>query len=308
MDKNTCMDAYLDRYYELFALPELTDQDCVPGVYCWYFENVDAKSDFLPLYIGQSMNLWKRCLAHEKGLKRRFAELQQLLDTQEAPASEGDYTINYCGHDSLYVRVTNTLMNRSVEPPYVLKFKVIQKTEDDALTYDTLMSMERYYIHYYGSDLLGFNDPLFLEWSKRVASKRLEGKATREDWQIFLQLLARPTVDRRLIMHTVSELLEEVKLDFLLYCPYLELCNGILLEYIIKKRKVLREMARQHMNANGEITYRNGVAGVVTESCEVFEKEGVAKIYKRLNRRRRKKNGVLPFEMSFDELERRTRL
>lgn len=130
----------VERFEDLAKYNQVTKDTTFGGIYAWYFPGL-VRDSFLPLYIGQSSNVYQRCQKHHQGLDYAFRHKVQ-------PAG-GKYT--------KYYEMKHILELAGVSERPKEEFKVLCRF--DGTPVDRQLS-EYLYIYNHGANYFGFNSPL----------------------------------------------------------------------------------------------------------------------------------------------------
>lgn len=151
----------LEMFEGLAKLPDVTKADTSAGVYAWYFPECQ-KGTLIPVYIGQSKNIYNRCHHHHLNLNRLYSRPPALGEEFRPPRHFDTY-------DSL--RALLSIAGISDRPKE--RFKILEHVED--ATAEKLMEKEQFYIISYYSNIFGFNSPVPLELLFHSDREYLEG-------------------------------------------------------------------------------------------------------------------------------------
>lgn len=122
------------------SLKEIDSKDKNCGIYILYIDNL-ILDDILPIYVGQSVNLYNRRTSHRTNTKKLF-ELTKEQYNKTIPLNSGKY---------LYCKLVSMLKNNNKTLDDV-KFKVLEYCDKDKLD-----DKESYWINYFETTIYGFN-------------------------------------------------------------------------------------------------------------------------------------------------------
>lgn len=142
-------DHALEMFEGLDKLPDVTKDDTYSGVYAWYFPECQ-KDMLIPVYIGQSKNLYNRCHHHHLKLNYLYS-LPPVLGEELRPPHHFDTYDN--------MRVLLNAAGISERPKE--RFKVLERME--VVSPEELLEREQYYILDYASNVYGFNSAVPFE-------------------------------------------------------------------------------------------------------------------------------------------------
>lgn len=142
--------------------PKLGQDDKGSGIYCLYIDS-PLIIDQIPIYIGQSKNMYGRLLQHQRGLNN-ILKLNgvEITILHSRPCS---YYSCKTFFGALYNRMFDVILANGIRDPkdIALKAKVVEHCDTC-----NLQEKENYYIRKYGADAYGFNQPIVSEWLHRV--------------------------------------------------------------------------------------------------------------------------------------------
>lgn len=132
---------------EIEQKKDLSSTDKKSGIYAIYIENFDYKlmeyeKCILPIYVGQSKNIYTRMLAHKTNLNKIFEYTINEFNKNLKTKKESQYLyhkIRKCINDT----------NLTIES---IKFKVLEYCDEDKL-----LERERHYIDLYKTETFGLN-------------------------------------------------------------------------------------------------------------------------------------------------------
>lgn len=119
---------------------EIDTSDKMCGIYIMYIEGLNF-DNLIPIYIGQSVNLYNRKTSHRGSIKRLFV-LRKEEYNEQIPKNAGKY---------LYCKIVSTLKNNKKSLDDV-KFRVLEYCEKEKLD-----ERELYWISFFESSVYGFN-------------------------------------------------------------------------------------------------------------------------------------------------------
>ncbi len=122
------------------SLKEIDSKDKTSGIYILYIDNL-ILDDIIPIYVGQSVNLYNRRTSHRTNTKKLF-ELSKEQYNKTIPLNSGKY---------LYCKLVSTLKNNNKTLDDV-KFKILEYCNKDELD-----DKESYWINYFETTIYGFN-------------------------------------------------------------------------------------------------------------------------------------------------------
>lgn len=135
------------------------------GIYLIYIKDIESK-DYIPIYIGQSVNIYNRRTAHRMQIKKLFLEKKELYNMMIS-LNAGKY---------LYCKIVSTLRNNNKTMEDV-KFKIIEYCDKDLLD-----SREQYWIKFYESTIYGFNQVQEIVDSNKVIAMIRKGNDNNKNW------------------------------------------------------------------------------------------------------------------------------
>lgn len=140
-------------------LRDIDTSDKTSGIYMMYIDDLGF-DNLIPLYIGQSVNLYNRRTSHRGNTKKLF-----VLDTEQynkqIPLNAGKY---------LYCKLVSNLRNNNKTLEDV-KFKVLEHCEKEKLD-----ERENYWINYFESSIYGFNQFEEIIQSNKIMAELLYAK------------------------------------------------------------------------------------------------------------------------------------
>ena len=121
-------------------LKDVDTSDKTSGIYMLYIEGLTL-DNLIPIYVGQSVNLYNRRTSHRGNTKKLF-ELSTEQYNKQIPLNAGKY---------LYCKLVSTLKNnnKTLED---IKFKVLEHCDKEKLD-----ERENYWIDFFESTIYGFN-------------------------------------------------------------------------------------------------------------------------------------------------------
>lgn len=149
------------------TVKEIDTSDKMSGIYIMYIEGLNF-DNLIPIYIGQSVNLYNRRTSHKGRIKRLFV-LNKEEYNEQIPKNAGKY---------LYCKIVSTLKNnkKSLED---VKFRVLEYCEKEKLD-----ERELYWISFFESSVYGFNQFQEIIDSNKFIAKILYSK-TKLDYNII---------------------------------------------------------------------------------------------------------------------------
>lgn len=132
---------------EIEQKKELDNTDTKSGIYAIYIENFNYKlmkyeECIMPIYVGQSKNIYKRMLSHKNKLKEIFSYSINEFNKNLRTKKEGQY---------LYHKIRKCINDTNLTQENI-KFKVLEYCEENKL-----LELEKYYIDLYKTESLGLN-------------------------------------------------------------------------------------------------------------------------------------------------------
>ena len=142
-------------------LRDIDTSDKTSGIYLLYIDGLNL-NNLIPVYIGQSVNLYNRRTSHRGDTKKLF-----VLSTEEynkqIPLNAGKY---------LYCKLVSTLKNNN-KTLADIKFKVLEHCEKEKLD-----DRENYWINYFETTIYGFNQFNEIIQSNKLAAELSYTKGT----------------------------------------------------------------------------------------------------------------------------------
>lgn len=142
-------------------LKDVDTSDKTSGIYMLYIDDLSL-DNLIPVYIGQSVNLYNRRTSHRGKTKKLF-----MLSTEDynkqIPLNAGKY---------LYCKLVSTLRNNNKTLEDV-KFKVLEHCEKEKLN-----ARENYWINYFEAPVYGFNQFEEIIMSNKITAELLFAKET----------------------------------------------------------------------------------------------------------------------------------
>lgn len=132
---------------EIEQKEELCNTDNKSGIYAIYIENFDYKlmkyeECIIPIYVGQSKNIYQRVLSHKKKLEAIFSYSIDEFNKNLRIKKESQY---------LYHKIRKCINDTNITEGNI-KFKVLEYCEESKL-----LERERYYIDLYKTENFGLN-------------------------------------------------------------------------------------------------------------------------------------------------------
>lgn len=150
---------------QIIKLKDVDSKDKTSGIYLMYIEDIN-ENDYIPLYIGQSVNIYTRKSGH-KGKIKKFFLLEDDTYNKMIPLFSGSY---------LYCKIVSALKNNNKTMDNI-KFKVLEYCDKKILD-----EREQYWISYYESTIYGFNQfQEIIDSNKIMASIRYNSNENK-DW------------------------------------------------------------------------------------------------------------------------------
>ena len=119
---------------------DVNTKDKTSGIYILYIDNIDL-DNLIPIYVGQSKNIYARKNNHKSKIKRLF-NLPDEVYNDSIMLNSGEY---------LYCKLVSTLKNNGKDMEDI-KFKVLEYCNQEELD-----EREQYWIKYFESTIYGFN-------------------------------------------------------------------------------------------------------------------------------------------------------
>lgn len=132
---------------EIETKKDVDNTDNKSGIYSIYIDNFDYKKmkyqeRIIPIYIGQSKNIYKRVLTHKNKLKTIFSYSINEFNKNLKNKKESQY---------LYHKIRKCINDTDITEEHI-KFKVLEYCEESEL-----LDREKYYIDLYKSESFGLN-------------------------------------------------------------------------------------------------------------------------------------------------------
>jgi len=142
-------------------LKDIDTSDKTSGIYMLYIDGLTL-DNLIPVYVGQSVNLYNRRTSHRGNTKKLF-ELNTEEYNKQIPLNAGKY---------LYCKLVSTLKNnnKTLED---IKFKVLEHCEKDKLD-----ERENYWINFFESTIYGFNQFEEIIQSNKLMAELVYTKGT----------------------------------------------------------------------------------------------------------------------------------
>lgn len=164
---------------ELEHKKELDNADNKSGIYAIYIENYDYKcmkyeECIIPIYVGQSKNIYQRMLSHKKKLKEIFSYSIDDFNKNLKTKKESQY---------LYHKIRKCVNDSNLTQENI-KFKLLEYCEESKL-----LEREKYYIDLYKTESFGLNQ---LSSIQRIVTSNVE-EDTEEETLGILNLIESDT-------------------------------------------------------------------------------------------------------------------
>lgn len=130
----------IERFEDLTKYKRVAKDTTFGGIYAWYFPGL-VRDSFLPLYIGQSNNIYQRCQEHKQSLDYAFRHKVQPAGSKYSKYYEMKHILGLAG-----------VSERPEE-----MFRLLCRF--DGTPIDRQLS-EYLYIYDHGANYFGFNSPL----------------------------------------------------------------------------------------------------------------------------------------------------
>ena len=152
---------------EIKKKKELDEADKKSGIYAIYIENFDYKLMeyeplIIPIYIGQSKDMYARILSHRKKLKEIFSYTINEFNNNLKTKKEGQY---------LYHKIRKCINDTNMDLQNI-KFKVLEYCNNN-----DLLEREKYYIDLYRAEDFGFNQ---LSAIQKIVTSSVENASDKE--------------------------------------------------------------------------------------------------------------------------------
>lgn len=152
---------------EIEQKKELDAADKKSGIYAIYIENFDYKLMeyeplIIPIYIGQSKDMYARMLSHRKKLKEIFSYTINEFNNNLKTKKEGQY---------LYHKIRKCINDTNMDQQNI-KFKVLEYCNNS-----DLLEREKYYIDLYRAEDFGFNQ---LSAIQKIVTSSVENASDKE--------------------------------------------------------------------------------------------------------------------------------
>ena len=152
---------------EIEQKKELDEADKKSGIYAIYIENFDYKLMeyeplIIPIYIGQSKDMYARILSHRKKLKEIFSYTINEFNNNLKTKKEGQY---------LYHKIRKCIDDTNMDLQNI-KFKVLEYCNNN-----DLLEREKYYIDLYRAEDFGFNQ---LSAIQKIVTSSVENASDKE--------------------------------------------------------------------------------------------------------------------------------
>lgn len=152
---------------EIEQKKELDEADKKSGIYAIYIENFDYKLMeyeplIIPIYIGQSKDMYARILSHRKKLKEIFSYTINEFNNNLKTKKEGQY---------LYHKIRKCINDTNMDLQNI-KFKVLEYCNNN-----DLLEREKYYIDLYRAEDFGFNQ---LSAIQKIVTSSVENASDKE--------------------------------------------------------------------------------------------------------------------------------
>ena len=153
---------YLEQIKEL---KDVDTKDKKSGIYLIYIEGID-NDNYIPIYIGQSVNIYNRKSRHKVEIKKLF-QLEKELYNKMIPLFSGKY---------LYCKIVSTLKNNNKTMDDI-KFKILEYCDKKILN-----NKEKYWINYYQTMIYGFNQFQEIIDSNKIIASIVYGNKEKINW------------------------------------------------------------------------------------------------------------------------------
>ena len=218
-------------------LHEVNTDDKQSGIYMIYIDGIELEN-LLPIYVGQSVNIYSRKSRHKGEIKKLFIQ-----ETDE-------YNKNIIQHAGkyMYCKLVSTLRNNNKTMDDI-KFKVLEYCEKDKLN-----EREQYWINYFECFLYGFNqfNEIF-ETNKLIAEIYYKEQSKINYDEI--------TKKGKKLINNFENQLRNLKKEYLIY-RYYSFNISLLLGSYIDLYNILNKMSQDHFD---EMNYH--FDDILDETC-----------------------------------------
>ena len=153
-------------YFEqINSLKDVDTKDKKSGIYLIYIDGINS-NNYVPLYIGQSVNIYTRKTRHKGEIKKLF-----LLEKESY-----NKMIPFCSGKYLYCKIVSTLRNNNKTMDDI-KFKILEYCDKELLN-----TIEQYWINYYESTIYGFNQFQEIIDSNQIIASIIYGDDDNKNW------------------------------------------------------------------------------------------------------------------------------